>query len=289
MRESSALGLSPRVRGNLCSASWSLDRKGRRVYPRACGGTFSEAVAPFPLSGLSPRVRGNPRLALNDMPLAGSIPARAGEPLQQNLPTGMIEVYPRACGGTAVPVTICDTTLGLSPRVRGNLVRSRARCYQFIGLSPRVRGNLLLHRDWLTRAAGGGSIPARAGEPSRLVTRRSCSSSQGSIPARAGEPRTGAKPLRGRTVYPRACGGTVGPIIPQPNIMGLSPRVRGNLSDALFFVVAARSIPARAGEPDSLKYSYAMFRVYPRACGGTCPLPTAHGSIPARAGEPPPT
>ena len=82
------------------------------------------AVAPFPLSGLSPRVRGNPRLALNDMPLAGLC---VGEPLQQNLPTGMIEVYPRACGGTAVPVTICDTTLGLSPRVRGNLVRSRAR------------------------------------------------------------------------------------------------------------------------------------------------------------------
>ena len=30
---------------------------------------------------------------------------------------------------------------------------------------------------------------------------------------------------------------------------GLSPRVRGNLSDAFLFVVSARSIPARAGEP----------------------------------------
>ncbi len=91
-------GLSPRVRGNRC---WPRGYRGKdrsiparagepgsppnarnihRVYPRACGGTSPPASVTAPLKGLSPRVRGNP-VMLNAMAgIAGSIPARAGEP-----------------------------------------------------------------------------------------------------------------------------------------------------------------------------------------------------------------
>ena len=74
----SALGLSPRVRGNLlstCAKSspsgsipacagepWSVILSQLRfgVYPRVCGGTPGPVVDLFSAKGLSPRVRGNP-------------------------------------------------------------------------------------------------------------------------------------------------------------------------------------------------------------------------------------
>ena len=92
--------------------------------------------------------------------------------------------------------------------------------------------------------------------------------------------------------------------------MGLSPRVRGNLRDALLQLHSSRSIPAGAGEPVSRRAPGTSTRVYPRGCGGTdivCPRQDGmqglsprvrgnhqavdvgtdtHGSIPAGAGEP---
>ena len=74
-------GLSPRVRGNQpplkipCAWSWSIPAcageptyltyfaTGARVYPRVCGGTPPQVSPKTALSGLSPRVRGNPQLA----------------------------------------------------------------------------------------------------------------------------------------------------------------------------------------------------------------------------------
>ena len=74
----SVTGLSPRVRGNrgqpdqtvICDGSipacageprsgcWPVS--GRRVYPRVCGGTLLALALSLAISGLSPRVRGNP-------------------------------------------------------------------------------------------------------------------------------------------------------------------------------------------------------------------------------------
>ena len=52
-------------------------------------------------------------------------------------------------------------------------------------------------------------------------------------------------------------------------MMGLSPRVRGNLVPDLVGLAHERSIPACAGEPYS-QYGGGQFRwVYPRVCGGT--------------------
>ena len=214
-----------------------------------------------------------------------------------------------------------------------------------MGLSPRVRGNLI---PSLIPSGDGRSIPARAGEPIILAavaaqervypracggTLHSCATSgpagglsprvrgnrvghspnprrYGSIPARAGEPSTRCPAPRALRVYPRACGGTM-PDGEHSNILdGLSPRVRGNLRVLPVRHDPIGSIPARAGEPPPAYPQRTRCRVYPRACGGTrvardCwrlhsglsprvrgNLGVAHrsnavdGSIPARAGEP---
>ena len=92
-------GLSPRVRGNrlrpnhgvpgvrsipasageppACRAAITA----ARVYPRECGGTLLFGPPGEGKSGLSPRVRGNPRQRSASIGTAGSIPASAGEPV----------------------------------------------------------------------------------------------------------------------------------------------------------------------------------------------------------------
>ena len=193
------------------------------------------------------------------------------------------KVYPRACGGT--------------PRIMQSFAYSR-------GLSPRVRGNLVLARDVPPFPR---SIPARAGEPSSscsalplaTVYPRACggTSKSGevayrlaglsprvrgnhdlsrslvysfrSIPARAGEPQIGWADLSIRKVYPRACGGTRDAAHLDIARQGLSPRVRGNPMHQLFGSPTVGSIPARAGEPLTAAEGLILYKVYPRACGGT--------------------
>ena len=302
-----AVGLSPRVRGNLGA---SLEVNGRSgsiparagepparfpvalpelVYPRACGGTFRTRSRPPRRCGLSPRVRGNHRAGDAAEIDARSIPARAGEPKGNEGTRHSEPVYPRACGGTGLQHHRVQPEQGLSPRVRGN---------------PRTH--------W-TEEHHDGSIPARAGEPAGsgccragagvypracggtplddvLVFRESGLSPRvrgnpqdgqvrvrpvGSIPARAGEPRDRSVRPHRRWVYPRACGGTSACRPPPPGSSGLSPRVRGNLTRIQHCVVPLRSIPARAGEPAGCVQASQVQRVYPRACGGTLTGPTS--------------
>ena len=106
------------------------------------------------------------------------------------------------------------------------------------------------------------------------------------------------------------CGGT-GPTDDQQfEVWGLSPRVRGNLSDVFAQHGPRGSIPACAGEPLSIIRRPRTGKVYPRVCGGTSLVPSRvrtitglsprvrgnrasrqaqrqpQGSIPACAGEP---
>ena len=275
------MGLSPRVRGNLCPLIQAVEPDGsiparagepqsqrRRiaycpVYPRACGGTPPDRSPSADPDGLSPRVRGNPIPSRRRQSSPGSIPARAGEPAESSNTLTGVEVYPRACGGTVFCDRVQPPHRGLSPRVRGNPVLE-------VALDPQP----------------------------------------GSIPARAGEPSDGAVPARGRRVYPRACGGTYTGAMIVLSVEGLSPRVRGNRARAGCGGSASGSIPARAGEPIRATCCPPRSRVYPRACGGTLapppnwikcwglsprvrgnpqqrrPARRHHGSIPARAGEP---
>ena len=91
-------GLSPRVRGNLYRLLPGADgvrsipacagepirrqwwTRWRRVYPRVCGGTWRGPDSRIPLSGLSPRVRGNHCFFRQWRSGGRSIPACAGEP-----------------------------------------------------------------------------------------------------------------------------------------------------------------------------------------------------------------
>ena len=91
-------GLSPRMRGNQSSrlfgggffgsipahagepSELETGKKEPRVYPRACGGTFSVVSSNSSAAGLSPRMRGNLRTWLSHGQISGSIPAHAGEP-----------------------------------------------------------------------------------------------------------------------------------------------------------------------------------------------------------------
>ena len=274
-------GLSPRVRGNPCritsraanerSIPACAGEPAQRapqpltcsVYPRVCGGTSPTSSPITWCTGLSPRVRGNQRLAEPGLGRLGSIPACAGEPIAGILGFGQLRVYPRVCGGTILSAQYIREADGLSPRVRGNQtapgrasrpgpvyprVCGGTTTGQYVGvvgdgLSPRVRGN---HRVRGKRPLQLRSIPACAGEPTQSWSR-----------------------LRGLRVYPRVCGGTRDACSKSEGTCGLSPRVRGNLVSVVIATPYIRSIPACAGEPPRLAPPYPPTTVYPRVCGGT--------------------
>ena len=274
--------------------------------------------------GLSPRVRGNRLSGHAYLRWLWSIPARAGEPQENAAGKTRVGVYPRACGGTPIPLATELTAQGLSPRVRGNLtlVTASVRPWRSIPARAGEPGQV---RDARTRdgvyprACGGTTIPAMQtwvyeGLSPRVrgnrKTRPQRPGSGGSIPARAGEPFRCRQHLAVAGVYPRACGGTVWLPSRRMALMGLSPRVRGNRLHGLKDCGRYGSIPARAGEPGSGRVIGGRIAVYPRACGGTMPYadpatrreglsprvrgnrrdgqPACQtaGSIPARAGEP---
>ena len=115
------VGLSPRVRGNHRAVRFPVRPDGSipacagepiphipgaesiRVYPRVCGGTISSMREIPCISGLSPRVRGNPRESDLSIEQLRSIPACAGEPGDLPGRTRPARVYPRVCGGTSSP------------------------------------------------------------------------------------------------------------------------------------------------------------------------------------------
>ena len=164
--QAQAVGLSPRVRGNHVVGDVSPGYDGsipacagqptfvagraiivqRRVYPRVCGATIVDLRGSYDAIGLSPRVRGNPLSGTGQSRSLWSIPACAGQP-GRPLPASLRRwVYPRVCGATSI-----------------NPPSTKA----LVGLSPRVRGNLL---DGPIKPKRGGSIPACAGQPIVLPT-----------------------------------------------------------------------------------------------------------------------
>ncbi len=256
-------GLSPRVRGNpglqlllvvglgsIPACAGEPTRPAGRscrptVYPRVCGGTPPSAFSIVMVSGLSPRVRGNrARQTVWDL-RQRSIPACAGEPLAIMCYTGKGRVYPRVCGGTLALTENVHRRQGLSPRVRGNLVmdfllplckRSIPACAG----EPSMPGGLYLSAEVYPRVCGGtrnvngrrilhdGLSPRVRGNPPRVVGMVGL---LGSIPACAGEPTAMSGTRLPFSVYPRVCGGTTPIPSNDDPVLGLSPRVRGNLGE----------------------------------------------------------
>ena len=140
-------GLSPRVRGNRGEDDWrvaclrsipacagepelpDVKNRGRRVYPRVCGGTIYWVRFDGLERGLSPRVRGNLGVSAARVCGPGSIPACAGEPRLAARHSRRTWVYPRVCGGTLFKTCGSSVCPGLSPRVRGNQIYSQ--CWVF--------------------------------------------------------------------------------------------------------------------------------------------------------------
>ena len=139
-------GLSPRVRGKrlfpvidaqqqgsipACAGEAKqtvLCRRHGGVYPRVCGGSRLSPAAAISLAGLSPRVRGKPLPTGRACPSSGSIPACAGEARPYPPLNTAARVYPRVCGGSALPIGHRPARPGLSPRVRGKPADARLDC-----------------------------------------------------------------------------------------------------------------------------------------------------------------
>ena len=212
-----------------------------------------------------------------------SIPARTGEPDMTCSQIVVNRVYPRTYGGTVPDGKLWRWHDGLSPHVRGNLLKHRdsilssrsipartgepnangdvkqqpevyprtyggtaflsALPFTYTGLSPHVRGN---HGRTAHDCPLSGSIPARTGEPIRPASRRSFD-----------------------RVYPRTYGGTGVTQYRVLGLVGLSPHVRGNPDHVLHTPERRRSIPARTGEPGFSSARFELGRVYPRTYGGT--------------------
>ena len=297
----------------------------RWVYPRVCGGTYWQPSHPAEWEGLSPRVRGNRNSAGASATATGSIPACAGEPRVLSSSLWRPAVYPRVCGGTWAAAVRADTCAGLSPRVRGNpatasIAADSRGVYPRVcggtpdfrpgrraenGLSPRVRGNPATasiaadSRGVYPRVCGGttgilaivdadsGLSPRVRGNPTPCPP---AAASNWSIPACAGEPDALSPSRSVKLVYPRVCGGTA--VTPAGATVreGLSPRVRGNLDDALASTRDRGSIPACAGEPRSPGSTLSSTSgLSPRVRGnrrGDAGRRQRQGSIPACAGEP---
>ena len=273
--------LSPRVRGNhttirssendtgsipACAGepgTASLPREKTRVYPRVCGGTRQCLPISRLVTGLSPRVRGNPRCRswLGRRPR--SIPACAGEPNRRGGLFSPIKVYPRVCGGTSRPSSSVGSKPGLSPRVRGNHAHAQVNGEALGSIpacagEPFTRGRPKVIREVYPRVCGGtgwafpptwpedGLSPRVRGNPASGASQ---ASQVGSIPACAGEPFSSAIGIGRLWVYPRVCGGTIREGEKALVDSGLSPRVRGNRSSTFGIAASQGSIPACAGEP----------------------------------------
>ncbi len=153
----------------------------------------------------------------------GPIPACAGQPQTANVVHAVTGAYPRVCGATGGTQAHDGRRGGLSPRVRGNP-------YDFIW-------------HW----AGGGPIPACAGQPLSADLA-----------------------ITFNRAYPRVCGATWDNSILSRFARGLSPRVRGNQTPAIEAKSPTGPIPACAGQPFDEGFNLETFRAYPRVCGATC-------------------
>ena len=290
-----------------------------------CGGTSCcPPIAGRPC-GLSPRVRGNRFRNTRRPGAAGSIPACAGEPSCSWSSVNAGPVYPRVCGGTRKPGVAATSTMGLSPRVRGNRPMtppppSAPPSIPACAGEPASQRSISLDLWVYPRVCGGTTAtatgrPARKGLSPRVrgnrYGRAASLAISGSIPACAGEPPHHDTAYINAQIYPRVCGGTP-PGRRKPQLWrDLSPRVRGNPPVVPLAKVFSESIPACAGEPGAGQSLQPDDEVYPRVCGGTAvvsavpplveslsprvrgnPLPEQGSpppgrSIPACAGEPP--
>ena len=252
-----------------------------RVYPRGCGEPAIPKRSPVSRAGLSPRVRGTRYVSGIGNLAPGSIPAGAGNPASTPRSAMTTRVYPRGCGEPLLAAADGLYGLGLSPRVRGTLVRAASYDGRR-GSIPAGAGNPHRLSD---EHRGRGVYPRGCGEPGDVVIAMKCDvglsprvrgtldrsrrlpSMRGSIPAGAGNPGTRTRTGRTWRVYPRGCGEPISTGQAVGPAQGLSPRVRGTLREPQLAPIGRGSIPAGAGNPCHRVILLLVGRVYPRGCG----------------------
>ena len=192
--------------------------------------------------GASPRARGNRGRAVSVPPMPGCIPASAGESTDAIRDVRVARVHPRERGGIVSVVPTRKTSVGASPRARGNPTttlffdglngcipasagesRGPCTCRGRRRVHPRERGGIYA-RSGLRLREGGASPRARGNLNVAVawVRRTGC------IPASAGE----SAPRRARRpdpwVHPRERGGITLGGLAAAQRTGASPRARGN-------------------------------------------------------------
>ena len=139
----------------------------RWVYPRGCGEPDFDLEVIESHRGLSPRVRGTPRLCLSVMDPPGSIPAGAGNPFSIRPTSSINRVYPRGCGEPSRRSNEPTPRRGLSPRVRG----TRPCCVAGLELSGSIPAGAGNPPDARTSRRPGGVYPRGCGEPVPVALR----------------------------------------------------------------------------------------------------------------------
>ena len=191
------------------------------VYPRVCGGNQPQTRNGRHQLGLSPRVRGKRVRVCRVIFKRRSIPACAGETPAFPRYAGVVEVYPRVCGGNPRYRNLFGCGDGLSPRVRGKLRAIRAGGLDTRSI-PACAGETLRKGaegnfyEVYPRVCGGNGYGAQRPAPSAGLSPRVRGKHRAarvdellkrSIPACAGETRPRAAGRSGASVYPRVCGG----------------------------------------------------------------------------------
>ena len=213
----------------------------------------------------------------------GPIPACAGQPKNEDHAVAPRWAYPRVCGATYDTKAGQRCSLGLSPRVRGNLSKPEDFNLLFGPIpacagQPRSGSRQKGHRRAYPRVCG--ATPALTSSPlsasglsprvrGNLLPRPPEKNCPGPIPACAGQPRMDAHCTGPGGAYPRVCGATGLRLSLQGCLRGLSPRVRGNPYSLMCMVAALGPIPACAGQPRMPMRGPRCRGAYPRVCGAT--------------------
>ena len=252
-------GSSPRTRGTVDGGHVGDGHS--RFIPAHAGNSAAPAVLAGPRS-VHPRARGEQRvLTSSSTQITGSSPRTRGTVSMNRVPGGTSRFIPAHAGNRRQQRTL-PAKAPVHPRARGEQCGHLHELVQEHGSSPRTRGT----------AAGEFNLH----------------DSVRFIPAHAGNSRSPLKRRAPGTVHPRARGEQARVIKPGHNVSGSSPRTRGTAHDARAGRVAARFIPAHAGNRRGHAASTGRVAVHPRARGEQQAAPASpvgvNGSSPRTRG-----
>ena len=212
-----------------------------------------------------------------------TIPARAGETTMAPICATLRRDHPRTRGGDRPVQAGHGTVTGPSPHARGRLY-ARVRTVQVCGTIPARAGETERRMSRACRTAAGPSPHARG----RRQGLDAHGGLQGTIPARAGETPMRARPRSAMRDHPRTRGGDADADAAKIGDAGPSPHARGRHVGARRARAHEGTIPARAGETartrppphaagDHPRTRGGDFSVSPRSASGRGPSPHARG------------